>query len=89
VTRSAITGRRAQVRIVSLGVPTGCVVSAVASTLGIAAVLGTSAEVYRTLYTELVARLGDLIRRRRVRASIEGATGVTMLALGVAVLVEG
>ncbi len=38
---------------------------------------------------ELVARLCDLIRRRRVRATIEGAAGATMLGFGTAILVEG
>jgi threonine/homoserine/homoserine lactone efflux protein len=56
--------------------------------IALASVHATMGLVWLTLYGNAAVRLGDVIRRGRVRRAIESTTGGILVAFGVAVAVE-
>jgi threonine/homoserine/homoserine lactone efflux protein len=96
VTKNAVLhGRRAALGT-ALGVNAGLSVWTVASALGVASIVRSSAVAFTALktlawlcaYAVIAARASGVLRRPRVKAALDRLTGVVLIGLGVRLATE-
>ena len=86
VTRRALARGLRAALLTSFGVTSGLLCWAVASAAGLAALLAASSTAFTVLkliYSYLVTRAGDLLRRPAIRRWLERLTGTVLIGFGV------